>query len=328
MLELRKSIRMNRRSSLRAIAAGALAAGGIAAAPRKAQIAITFDLEMSRNFPKWEDTKWDYEKGKLDAATKEYTVGAARRIKEAGGVLHGFVVGQVLEQENVEWLKKLVADGHPMDNHSYDHVRVTAKLLEEVQFRFRRAPWLISGKDPKEVIQENIELCSAAMSKRLGVKPTGFRTPGGFRYGLSERPDLQDMFKQLGFKWISSKYARHLNGPKPDTKIYESIVAAQRESQPFRYSNGLLEIPMSPISDIGAFRNGRWKLEWFLEAVHLSIEWAVANRAVFDFLAHPSCLGVVDPEFKTIDLICKMVRDAGNKAELTDLHRIAAATPQ
>ncbi|HZQ46505.1 MAG TPA: hypothetical protein VFC07_05805, partial [Verrucomicrobiae bacterium] len=29
---------------------------------RKAQVAISLDLEMARNFPHWEDVHWDYEK--------------------------------------------------------------------------------------------------------------------------------------------------------------------------------------------------------------------------------------------------------------------------
>jgi len=59
---------------------------------------------------------------------------------------------------------------------------------------------------------------------------------------------------------------------------------------------------MSPISDIiGAFRNGRWKLEHFPEkATHLSVEWAIENRAVFDFLSHPAVLSAMDPEFRAI----------------------------
>ena len=47
-------------------------------------------------------------------------------------------------------------------------------------------------------------------------------------------------------------------------------------------------------------------------------------QGVFDFIAHPSCLGVVDPEFKTIDLICRLTREAGDWSELTDLERISA----
>ncbi len=320
---------ISRRTSLCRIATAAAAAVSVpllnsaTTNRRKARIAITFDLEMSRNFPTWEQTNWDYEKGNLDDATKRYTVTAAQRIKEAGGVLHGFVVGQVLEQADVGWLQTLITDGHLLGNHTYDHVRVTAKLLEEIQFRFKRAPWLIQEKEPIEVIRENVQLCTSAMKSRLGHAPVGFRTPGGFSNGLTDRSDLQHMLLNQGFKWISSKYASHLNGSKPDQKIYDSIIQAQARSQPFVYPTGLIEIPMSPISDIGAFRNGRWKLEWFMEAIRLAIQWTIANRAVFDFIAHPSCLGVIDPQLKTIDMICRLVNEAGDRAELTDLERVS-----
>ena len=80
---------------------------------------------------------------------------------------------------------------------------------------------------------------------------------------------------------------------------------------------------MSPISDISAFRGGRWKLEWFLKAIRLSLDWAIDNKAVVDFLGHPSCLYVVDPEFKAIKLICDLVKKAGNRAAIVDLGMIA-----
>jgi hypothetical protein len=53
------------------------------------------------------------------------------------------------------------------------------------------------------------------------------------------------------------------------------------------------------------------------------VEWAIDHRAVFDFLGHPSCLYVVDPEFRTIDLICNLVKQAGNRAAIVDLGTIA-----
>jgi hypothetical protein len=83
---------------------------------------------------------------------------------------------------------------------------------------------------------------------------------------------------------------------------------------------------MSPISDIGAFRTGQWQLEWFLRAIKAGVEWAIENKAVYDFLAHPSCLYVVDPEFKSIELICELTRKAGNRAKIVDLKTIAART--
>ena len=98
------------------------------AVPRadKALIAITLDLEMSRNFPTWDEMHWDYEKGNLDAATKRYAVEAARRVKARGGVIHFFALGQTMEQEDVGWLREIVAQGHPVGNHTYDHVNVKA----------------------------------------------------------------------------------------------------------------------------------------------------------------------------------------------------------
>jgi hypothetical protein len=293
---------------------------------RKALIAITLDLEMSRNFPRWDDTHWDYEKGNLNDPTKKYTVEACRRVKAAGGVLHCFAVGRVFEQASTAWLKDIAQAGHPIGNHTYDHVNVLATKPQDIQFRFRRAPWLIDGQEPRDVIRENIRLTTAALKTRIGVDPAGFRTPGGFTNGLADRPDVRRMLADLGFTWVSSKYPAHPMseaGREPTAAIYDGIIGAQEQAQPFAYLDGLIEVPMSPISDIGAFRNGRWKLDWFLKAIRLGVEWAIDKGACFDFLGHPSCLYVTDPEFKAIDLICDLVKKAGARAALVDLSALA-----
>jgi hypothetical protein len=312
------------------MAAGAALATGRTRADdpfaKKALIAITLDLEMSRNFPTWEQTHWDYEKGNLNAETKKYTVEACQRVKAHGGVIHCFAVGRVFEQENVDWLREIVKAGHPVGNHTYDHVNVKATKPEDVQFRFRRAPWLMEGKTPPEVIRENVRLTNAALKERLGIAPAGFRTPGGFGNGLSDRPDVQRMLLDLDFHWVSSQYPPHPVGDpgrEPNAEVYEGIVKVQSVSQPFSYKSGLIEVPMSPISDVTAFRGGRWKLDWFLKALRLGVEWTIANGAVFDFLGHPSCLYVVDPEFKALELMCELVRKAGDRAALVHLGALA-----
>jgi peptidoglycan/xylan/chitin deacetylase (PgdA/CDA1 family) len=318
---------LTRRDWLQAAGAAALALTGAAAAePDRALIAITLDLEMSRNFPAWTDTHWDYEKGNLNAETKRYTVEAARRIKAAGGVLHAFAVGRVFEQENVDWLKDLVRDGHALGNHTYDHVNVRAQKIEDLQFRFQRSPWLLRGMTPAEAIEDNVAQCTAAMQSRLGSSPAGFRTPGGFRDGLASVPHVRAMLRRQGFTWVSSQYPGHPIGKpedEPSAETIAAIAAAQEQAQPYLYPDGLVEIPMSPISDIGAFRTGRWKLEWFLRAIRAGVEWAIAHRAVFDFLGHPSCLYVVDPQFQTIDLICELVQQSRERAAIVDLGTVA-----
>ncbi|MBI5802193.1 MAG: polysaccharide deacetylase family protein [Verrucomicrobia bacterium] len=320
-----------RRQFLRQSALATAAVVGVAthaAEPRKARVAVSLDLEMSRNFPAWEQTHWDYEKGNLDAATKRYAVEVARRVKARGGVVHFFLVGRALEQENVGWLKQLIADGHRVGNHTYDHVNVKAAKADQIQFRFQRAPWLIAGKEPAAVIRENIEQCTAAMKSRLGVAPNGFRTPGGFGNGLADAPQVQKILRELGFTWCSSKYPAHAPpkpGEEPDASVVADIVRAQAEAQPFRYPSGLVEVPMSPISDIGAFRTGRWKLEWFLRVTRAAVEHCIERGLVFDFLAHPSCLGVVDPECRTVEMICDLLAKNRERAELTDLEAVAKA---
>jgi len=306
---------------------------GLRAAPvrarEKAQIAITLDLEMSRNFPRWEDTHWDFEKGNLDEATKKYATRAGERVQARGGRIHYFCVGRVLEQPDVLWLEQIAQAGHPVGNHTYDHVNLLARQTAELQFRFQRAPWLIEGRSIAEVIRDNIRLTTLALKERTGIVNRGFRTPGGFAAGLSGREDLQKLLLELGFTWVSSLYPAHANTrpkEKPDAAVLSSIVEAQVKAQPFDYPTGLIEVPMSPISDIGAFRTGQWKLEWFLDAVRRAVNWTIERRAVFDFLAHPSCLGVVDPQFQTIDLICDLVQAADGSAEFADLDQVAESS--
>jgi peptidoglycan/xylan/chitin deacetylase (PgdA/CDA1 family) len=332
----RSSLRPLTRRQLLIQAAGA---GGVALletgalhaapAPAKAQIAITLDLEMARNFPKWTDTHWDYEKGNVNDAAKQYAVSACRRVKQRGGLIHTFVVGQALEQENVDWLKEIAAEGHPIGNHTYHHVYMLAATPAHAQFRFQRSPWLIGNRSVAELLRDNIALTNAALKERIGVKANGFRTPGGFANGLHGREDLQQMLLGLGFDWISCVYPVHdivdLHGvgQSPAASTVDSILAGQKNAQPFRYPTGLIDVPMSPISDIGAFRNGRWRLDDFLEVTRRAVSWAIEHRAAFDFLSHPSCLGVVDPEFKTYDLICDLVEKAGDAAEIVTLDIIA-----
>lgn len=287
----------------------------------KAQIAITMDLEMSRNFPTWETTHWDYEKGNLDATSKRYAREAARRVALRGGKIHFFCVGRVLEQEDIGWLEEIVGAGHPVGNHTYDHVYVMANKPDDIQFRFKRAPWLLRGQAPAQAIAENVRMCTEAMKTRLKIAPNGFRTPGGFADGIAGRADVQRLLMDQGFRWISGKYPRH---PTDIENPAQYLPAALKAAQPYKYSEtGLLEIPMAPVSDINAFRTGRWPLDRFIAAVSYGVQWAIDNRAVYDLLIHPSCIGVVDPQMKTIDAVCSLVEKAKGQAELVGLDRVA-----
>jgi peptidoglycan/xylan/chitin deacetylase (PgdA/CDA1 family) len=293
---------------------------------KKALVAISLDLEMSAQYPRREMTEWNYKKGNLDQATKDYSIKAARIVKDRGGLIHFFCVGRVLEQPNVDWLKEIAAAGHPIGNHTYHHVAVKATDPEQTQFRFQRAPWLVEGLSARQIIERNIKLATLAMKTRLGIPPNGFRTPGGFTNGLDDRPDIQKLLLDLGFKWVSSRYPAHATGnpreePTPD--VYESIVKAQKDAQPYVYPSGLIEVPCSPISDVTAFRSTYWKLDSFLKAIRMGLEWAIQTGSVFDFLAHPSCLVVEDPNLESLKLVCDIVNQSRDRAAIVGLDAIA-----
>jgi peptidoglycan/xylan/chitin deacetylase (PgdA/CDA1 family) len=291
-------------------------------------VSIALDCEMSAHYPTWEQTEWNYKKGDLDEHSKEYSVGAARRVAAAGGRMHFFVVGRVFEQPDVSWLREILQMGHGLGNHTYDHVNVKATELAQVQYRFQRAPWLAHGRTPTQLIDDNIRMCTAAFQERLGAKPNGFRTPGGFPNGLKDRPDIQNLLLAQGFTWVSSLYPRH--PVKPDTGApqpgeLEAIQASQEACLPFAYSSGLVELPMNPPSDVGVMRTGRWKLPDFRKGVQDSLEWAIERGRPWDFLSHPSAIGVADPHYEIIDWIIDTVKRAGPRARLVRLDTVAHA---
>ncbi|MEZ6128067.1 MAG: polysaccharide deacetylase family protein [Planctomycetaceae bacterium] len=321
---------ISRRSMLAGALTGTLAAAAGHSQDQKpsgkARIAITFDLEMSRMYPTRDITEWDFQKGNLNEPTKQYALQAARLANDRDAQIHFFCVGRVLEQANIDWLKDIAAMGHPIGNHTYDHVNVWAQTPQKTQFRFERSPWLVEGRTAQEIIRENIRVTTLAMKQRAGITPDGFRTPGGSSAALDGREDLQQMLLDEGFTWVSSKYPPHKSstaGTEPTDEVFTSIVDALPHAQPYVYTTQLIEIPMSPISDVGAFRTSRWKLEHFLKSVRQCVEWTIEQGAVFDFLCHPSIMYVEDPQFETVKLICDLVRQAGDKAEIVGLSTIA-----
>jgi hypothetical protein len=156
----------------------------------------------------------------------------------------------------------------------------------------------------------------------MGIDPVGFRTPGGFGNALRDRPDIQQMLLDLGFKWVSSMHPRCQLGEvggHPTPAILDNIRNAQPFAQPYIYPSGLVEIPMSPVADVTVMRSLRWNLDDFLKAIRVGVEWAIETGGTYDFLCHPSCMYVMDPDFRAIELICDLVQKAGDRAAIVDL---------
>ena len=87
--------------------------------------------------------------------------------------------------------------------------------------------------------------------------------------------------------------------------------------------SGLIEIPASPLGDVFSFRERKWKLGEWLRMIEKNVQWTIKNRAVYDFFAHPSILYVEDPEFRAIELLCRLDSESKGKAAIVDMDTVA-----
>ena len=152
---------------------------------------------------------------------------------------------------------------------------------------YAAAPWRAEGLSPLEVIRQEIRQTSAAIEEKLGEKPQGFRTPGGFDGGLSDVPEVQDVLKDEGFRFASANYhypVDRLVRHQPTEVLEAAFRASLVKLQPYRYPNGLLEIPLMGITSIWAFRHmdlDRWE---FIDLIKSGVDYAHAKQADFQLV--------------------------------------------
>ena len=73
----------------------------------------------------------------------------------------------------MDWLKRLLADGHRIGNHTYDHVNVKAAKAEQISFA-SNAPWLIAGKESAVVVRETSRNARRRCSRGWASRRNGF----------------------------------------------------------------------------------------------------------------------------------------------------------
>ncbi len=268
-------------------------------------LSLTFDVEMCTNFPYWTSV-WDHRKGAIDADCKLYIQMLNAVAAKYGVKLHYFLVGSALEDPDLDYLKQAVDAGHAFGNHTYTHVNVRAQEVPQLQVTYAAAPWRAHGRSALTCIRDELRQTSSAMREALGVDPIGFRTPGGFVDGLHAVPDVQDLLKAEGFGYASSHYRFPVDPTRkrPPRAQLESAMGESLDSlQPYRYPNGLPEIPPTGITDIWGFRYldlDRWE---FIELLKHGIDHAHANGQVLTMTFHPPCLAARDPHCDVLETV-------------------------
>jgi hypothetical protein len=100
---------------------------------------------------------------------------------ELGQELTLFVVGKDLEDEaKVRAIQVLIADGHEIGCHSYDHRPDFANLADDE-------------------LREEIDGCARLIERHFGERPRGFRAPGYARH-----PESRRVLRELGFAYDGS----------------------------------------------------------------------------------------------------------------------------
>ena len=246
--------------------------------------------------------------------------------KGYGVKLQFFLVGNALEDPDIDYLKQLVDDGHAVDNHTYTHVNVKAKDIPGLQEVYANAPWRAEGLTPLEVIRQEIRQTSDAIEEKLGERPQGFRTPGGFTGGLDDVPDVQDLLRDEGFRFASANYyypVDHTERHQPREALEAAFHASLNALQPYRYPNGLLEIPLMGITSIWAFRHmdlDRWE---FIDLIKAGVDHAHANKQIFSLCCHPSDIAARDPHCDMVDSVLRHALDKPGGCWATTNRKIA-----
>jgi methionyl-tRNA formyltransferase len=115
-------------------------------------------------------------------------------------------------------------------DHSYSH-----RVMKNITTRPDKEP--ISLKEIKEEFEKNTKIFGNTFELTENLQ-RGFRTPLGHHNGLQGEHKLLNAFKKLNVSYISSDLRDENNSLHPKLFDKENNIR-----QPYRYENGLLEIP-------------------------------------------------------------------------------------
>ena len=293
----------------------------------RSAMVLTFDHEMCTNFP-YRNSIWDHRKGEIDAETRAYTLQQNAIAARHSVKLTYFLVAAALEDADIAHLQQMVRDGHEIGNHTYSHVNVTATSVDDLRGIYASQPARIGEREPRTVIVDEIRAADALIVSKLGVKPSGFRTPYGFTDGLDQQLWLRSALLEQGFTYASSRYYGWdlWDERLADAGIEDArLLADLRAAQPYVHADGLWEFPIATPTDCHVFRPWRWSVARWVELVKRLIDLSYEHGLLLDLCCHPSILAACDPDHATITTAIEHARSKPDGIWITTLGEVAAA---
>jgi peptidoglycan/xylan/chitin deacetylase (PgdA/CDA1 family) len=222
----------------------------------------------------------------LDPETTRRGVAILRRLhEELEAPCTFFVCGRTLVHalDAVEPLAG--SDLFDIQQHTYSHV-----VFRDVRYRpVGGEVEAVIPETPAVALREELAFTSELIRKYLGRECVGLRTPFGYYRGLRDRPDLLELVRETGHRYVTS-WGRNEENGNPTPWV-----------QPFAYAEegfpDLLEIPFQfwldgVWFDAYGYDQGRA----FGEALKGAIDEVVEHDLVFATAFHEWCAVAADEE--------------------------------
>ena len=165
-----------------------------------------------------------------------------------------------------------------IQQHTYSHV-----VFRDVRYRAEGSEAeAVLPETPHVALREELRFTSELIRKYLGRDCIGLRTPFGYYRGLRERPDLLEIVRDSGHRFVTS-WGRNEENGNPTPWV-----------QPFRYSEegyaDLLEIPFQFWLDAIWFDlNGYGEGRAFGRALRRAVDEIAEHDLVFATAFHEWC---------------------------------------
>ncbi|MHA1792821.1 MAG: polysaccharide deacetylase family protein [Promethearchaeota archaeon] len=171
-----------------------------------------------------------------------------------------FIKGKTLEK-NAKHLKALKDNAlFDLQQHTYSHL-----IFKKISMLIDNKVQEVGNDEPARKIREEIAKTSKLFHELLDIKVIGLTTPYAFYKGLEDRPDILQVLRDEGIKFVRS-YGRNIKNYNP----------VPLEVQPYFYDKqgfpDILECPVQGWQDcIWRDRFG-WKANWERE-VSLALDY-------------------------------------------------------
>ncbi|MDJ0710583.1 MAG: DUF3473 domain-containing protein [Woeseiaceae bacterium] len=195
-------------------------ASDIGSMSRTTSLRNAMSIDVEEFFQVWAfaSTTSRDEWGSFDSRV-EYSTGVALRLFDEAGVRATFFTLGWVAEKHPQMIREIVAAGHEIASHGYDHAKVTEQTRDEFRKDVTRAKAILEDISGQEVL--------------------GFRAPS-FSIG-ADTLWAQDVLHDTGHRYSSSIFpVVHDHYGMPDASRFA-----------YRTECGLLEVPMSTIRAFG-----------------------------------------------------------------------------